>query len=341
MSHQVQNAIFSMVEGIGWHGIGQAIPADIANDPQKMAELLNATWSVIQRPAFYQNASGQFVPVADYAAQVRSDTGTALSMTSSNRYHTDNRQPVDIIEAFRDELLAENLHISHAAVLRGGKIVVVSAKLEMKKLAVSGTDTLMPYVTLVTGYDGQTGTKLMLSTIRTVCNNTLQMSLSEAQKTGKFKTIRASSRINDIQTLRDLVANVDGIVTENLRTYDALSNSKISDAEVAKYFADVLQIDISQLGKVDKDGKNVISTKSQNMLDALVNAYRNAPGAMQASGTLWGAVNAVTYYATHEKTVRDTCDDGALNARVASNLIGDSAKLKNRALELASLKVAA
>jgi hypothetical protein len=54
-----------------------------------------------------------------------------------------------------------------------------------------------------------------------------------------------------------------------------------------------------------------------------------------ASGTLWGALNAVTYYATHQKTVRDTSGTGTEAARVASNLDGDAAKLKLKALAVA------
>jgi len=58
---------------------------------------------------------------------------------------------------------------------------------------------------------------------------------------------------------------------------------------------------------------------------------------------VWGALNAVTYYATHAKTVRDTSGSGAAAARYASNLDGDAAALKARALVLANslVKVAA
>jgi hypothetical protein len=105
---------------------------------------------------------------------------------------------------------------------------------------------------------------------------------------------------------------------------------------VVQYFADVLEIDIAELNAVDpRTGKRVISTKSQNMLNALAVAYKNAPGAAMASGTVWGALNAVTHYATHDKTVRDTSDSGTDAARVASNLFGDAARLKARALMLA------
>jgi hypothetical protein len=71
------------------------------------------------------------------------------------------------------------------------------------------------------------------------------------------------------------------------------------------------------------------------MLTALKNAYVNAPGAAIAHGSMWGALNAVTYYGTHEKTVRDTAKDGDDAARTASNMFGDAGRLKARAQMLA------
>ena len=115
-----------------------------------------------------------------------------------------------------------------------------------------------------------------------------------------------------------------------------MASTPATNADVVQYFADVLEIDIAELNAVDpRTGKRVISTKSQNMLNALAVAYKNAPGAALVTGTVWGALNAVTHYATHDKTCRDTSDSGADAARVASNLFGDAARLKARALMLA------
>ena len=108
----------------------------------------------------------------------------------------------------------------------------------------------------------------------------------------------------------------------------------------ARYFADVLEINIENLNQRDRNGREMVSTKARNMLAAIVTAYRQAPGAASATGTAWGALNAVTYYGTHVKTVRDTCDDGAAVARVSSNMTGDAAKLKARALAILADRVA-
>lgn len=336
MSHEIEKAVFMASEGAGWTGLGKAIPAEIAKDPRQIAEFLGATWTVETREAFYKDAKGAFAPIPGSAVQVRSDTGRALSITSDSRYHVTNRQPCDVFEAFRDELAAHHMDISHAAVLRGGQQIAVSAVLNNDHdITVGRGDKLKSYVTLSTGYDKKHGTKATKGTIRVVCANTLAASLKMAADSDQLRVIRASTQL-EFDSLRELVANVKELEAAEAIKFNQLANWQMSDADVARYFASVLEINIDDLGKKTVNGKDAVSTKSRNMLTALTNAYETAPGAAIATGSAWGALNAVTYYATHEKTVRDTTDDGATLARIASNISGDSAKLKHRALQMLS-----
>ena len=339
MSHEIETAVFGF-EGAGWTGLGREIPADMAKDPRAIAELCGATWTVLSEPT-YRKVDGGFLAVPDTALQVRSDNGYVLSVTSESRYHTTNRQPVDVFEAFRDDLSKENLSISHAAVLRGGKVIAVSALLPADHDMVIGRgDRVRRYITLSTGYDTAHGTKATLGDVRVVCMNTLRWSIQAATESGKIRTVRASTRL-DKDALRELIQNLDSIKEQGKRTFDALANARMSDADVARYFADVLAINIADLNRNDANGKPVVSTKTRNMLDALTNAYKSAPGAAVATGTAWGALNAVTYYATHQKVCRDTTGDGADITRVASNMTGDSDALKARALQMLASKYAA
>jgi len=343
MSHEIETAVFSQREGAGWTGLGQVIPAAAAKDPRKIAELVGATYKVVKTEAFYRNAAGDFVAMPNREVLMRDDTGAAFEVVSGNRYHLDNRQPVDIVEAFRDELAAEHMEISHAAVLAGGsRIAVCAYLLSSLDITVGASDRVRNYVTLSTGYDGKNATRATMGNIRVVCANTLAYSIADAQKTGKMRSIRASTQILEASTLSALLTNVQSLVEDQKRTFDALANTRLSTDQLQRYFADVLEINLEDLDKVKPNGKSLVSTKAQNMLRELASAYTSAPGAGIAQGTAWGALNAVTYYATHVKTVRDMTDSGADAARVASNMGGDAAKLKLRALAMAAnLAVAA
>lgn len=341
MSHEIVTAIFSAREGAGWTGLGQVIPADIAKDPRKIAALLGADYTVSKQACFYQAKDGSFKPVEGREVLVRNDTGAMLEVVSDNRYHVANRQPVDMLEAFRDELAANHLEISHAAVLRGGSQIAVCAYLpESMDITVGGKDRVRNYVTLSTGYDKKHGTKATHGTERVVCANTLAMSIAQAEESGHLRTIRASTQILEVDTLTALLKDCQTRISDEKVIFDRLANTRLSSDQVSRYFADVLEINIEKLGTFKSDGSKAISTKSQNMLRELAAAYSSAPGAGMASGTAWGALNAVTYYATHVKTIRDMTNSGANAARVASNLNGDAAKLKLRALTLAANPVA-
>jgi phage/plasmid-like protein (TIGR03299 family) len=345
MAHNIASAIYATSEGIGWHGLGAAIPEDAAKDPARLAKLLGADYAVTPKPIYYLSDDGGYMPVSNSVAQVRSDNGEALSVTSANRYHTDFRQPADMLEAFRDELAKESLHISHAALLKGGKIMAVSAMLDRSHDVYVNdnlSDKVKFFLTLSTGYDKMHGTQRMLSSIRVVCSNTLAAAQQDATANGRLRSIKASQRFGET-TLTDLLAGMMGTIQANKRTFDALANAKMTDEQVARYFADVLEINIEDLNRTDRNGKALVATKSQNMLYALMAAYTQAPGQAlsTAKGTAFGALNAVTHYATHTKTVRDTDGSGTEQARIASNLFGDAGRLKARALELVNQLVAA
>jgi hypothetical protein len=357
MSHEIETAVYSAQEGAGWTGLGQVIPENEATNPAAIAARCGATYSVIQRPVYIQLPDGTYAVIPDKAATVRNDTHHVMGIVSDTRYNTEYRQPVDIFEAFRDQLASANLTISHAAILSKGARVAVCALLPPDhSFTVGGEyDRVDQYLTLATGYDGKHGTRRMTGSIRVVCANTLAYATGDALSAGKLRGIAASQKL-DPDTLARMVAGMAGDVERagdgkglagtiaqaaraaraQRDAFNNMANLSISAADLARYFGNVLEIDISQLNQVQADGRPVISTKSKNMLSALAAAYDTAPGSKWAHGNVWGALNAVTYYATHAKTCRDTSGAGAAAARYASNLDGDSAALKARALVLAN-----
>lgn len=348
MSHEIQSAVFMASQGAGWTGLGRAIPKEIAKDPAKIAELCDATYEVISVPLYYDvtiakpdgTKSTFKVQTKEYVGQVRADTNALLSVTSKNRYHTAHRQPKDIFEAYRDQLNKHGWEISHAAVLRGGQIVAVSAILpdDYDIVVGNGGDRLKKYVTLSTGYNpraNRSGTNCTNGTIRVVCANTLAASLDAAEKTDQLRTIRASTQL-EFGELAALVDKVKDLRAAEQQAFDDMANTRMSEADVSRFFADVLEIDISKLNAQNVNGKDEVSARAKNMLKALIHAYKDnsVPGSQIARGTAWGALHAVTYYATHQKTVRDTKGDGDDVARASSNMVGSAADLKARALSL-------
>lgn len=326
-----------------WHRFGETIePGDDVDTIVRKAGLL---YTVEKGAAFYRNGDGAMVAVPGTEFTYRSDTGAALGAVSDARYSLDGRQPRDVVAFFRDFLRSNGLAIETAGALRGGRSVWCLAKLgpDYAYLAPGG-DRTDGYVRLSTGFDGNRATVLDATTVRVVCANTERM--ADAETKGKGYRVSHASAF-DARALQAAF----GLLGERWRitcdVWNALQQRRVSDEEAREFFCRVSGVDPAEVGKLDKDGKPVLPTRTLNGLQQLADAYRNGPGAQLASarGTAYGLLNAVTYVADHLATVRDTYGDGAKLARLASASEGTGAAMKDRArrfaAELAGVALAA
>lgn len=317
-----------------WHKLGETIePGD---DVDTIVRKAGLDWQVLKGPAAYRRDDGGFHLVPGTMFTYRSDTGAALGAVSENRFSVDNRQPRDIVAFFRDFLRDNGLSIETAGALRGGRSVWCLAKLgaDYSYLAPGG-DRTDAYVRLSGGYDGGSADTLDATTVRVVCANTERM--ANAETAGRQYKVSHSS-VFDARALQAAF----GLLGERWRitcdVWNALQQRRVTDEEAREFFCRVSGVDPADVGKVGKDGRPVLATRTVNGLQALADAYRRGPGAQLpgARQTAYGLLNAVTYYADHQATVRDTYGDGAQLARLASVTEGTGAQLKDRARKFAA-----
>lgn len=321
---------FDATEGEAWHKLGVAIPEEFAKDPRKIAELAGAAYTVSKEQVGYQ-AGGNFKAIPNRMALVRSDTGAALEVLSDNRYNV--VQPVEYFEAFRDSLQKNHLRISSAGVLKGGRILFVNSKLDSQfSVNVMGLDQSVSYLCMGGGYDGTMSSFGYLSDFRTVCWNTLSANIAQ-RKAGKdgqglFKVPHTA--IFDGEVLGAALGLLGKEVAVRSNVFNTMAGRKAMGEQVKAYFAAVL-------GVKEVDNQEKMSTQQINKMNALIELYKNGPGANLASakGTWWGALNAVTHFVDHRATTRKADDETSGQARFASAQFGTGAATKKRALELA------
>lgn len=347
MAHEIDETtgkpafVFDAAEGGAWHGLGQAIPEEIALDPRAIAELVGATYNVRKAQATFipQDVNGINLPqcreVPNRQVLYRDDTMAALEVLSDNRYKI--VQPVEYFEAFRDSLKANNLRISSAGILKGGRIVFVNAKFTDGGFDVLGMDRVESFICMGGGYDGTMSSFGYLSDFRTVCWNTLSANLSKQGANGKLFKVPHTIAF-DGRALGMALGLAGKELAVRAEVFNTLAGYRLATAKAVEYFAGVLDLDADKIGKVDaKTGKPLISTRSLNQLEALADAYIAGPGATlpSAQNTLWGALNAVTHYVDHTASTRDSYEDGTDRARFASAQFGAGAGVKRKALEMA------
>ena len=342
MSHEIDITTgrpafaFDAREGGAWHALGVAIPENEALDPVAIAARVGASYRV-HKTGVQADIMGRTVTVKNREALYRDDTGEVLEILSGNKYNV--VQPVEYFEAFRDSLKANDLHISSAGVLKGGRIVFVNAKLHDSAHSVLGIDKLESFLCMGGGYDGTMSSFGYLRTFRTVCWNTLSANVYQAQKKGgKSGLFRIPhSAPFDGKVLGAALGLAGEELAARADVFNTLAGRKATAAAVAKYFCDLLDIDQSRVGAVDASGKALLSTKLTNQLQALSDAYLSGPGAelATANGTWFGALNAVTHFVDHLAGTRDSYKDNADTARYASAKFGAGNAVKNAAFKMA------
>jgi phage/plasmid-like protein (TIGR03299 family) len=232
-------------------------------------------------------------------------------------------QPAEVLEFFRDLTELGRFKMETAGVLFDGKKIWALAR-HAGELKLAGNDVIKPYLLLATGMDGTLATNAQFTTVRVVCNNTLQMSLRQDAKTGIRVTHR--TRFNEARVKKAL-GLVDDMFDQFSETATRLAEKKVtSQAVVEDYMARVFNTEYEYLEPDDK--REYI--ESPNIRLAL-ETQANFIGQQTASadGTAWGLVNGVTAFLDHVRNTR------TVDARLNKTWFGDGVDIKQRAVNLA------
>lgn len=299
-----------------WHGYGQIM--DPSADLETWRRQAQLDWAVAEKPAFFHNGYG-FKQVPGRKVLMRSDTYEPLSIVS-DRYKV--VQPEEILQFFKDLIEEQGFQMNTAGCLKDGKRVWALADVGKSFYAHNlglGRDQVGAYLLLATAYDGTFATTAQFTSIRVVCNNTLGFSLNRGGEGGIVR-IPHTQDFRDYDVKQQLGLDTSWVrFMENVRQ---LTETRVSRKDVIDYFLRVLDVTKEE---VNVDGKQVHTMKK------LLAAYKNGPGSNlpSAKGTLWGAVNAVTYITDHESRAKNPGN------RFDSASFGGGAKRKSKAFDIA------
>lgn len=257
----------------------------------------------------------------------RSDTGSALS-TVSPKYQI--VQPREIIEFYRDLTESHGFELEVVGALKGGRKVWALANTH-NAMSLRDNDKVKGYLLLATSYDGTMATQARFTAVRVVCNNTLTLADSQ----GKAEVVVPHSTKFDANKVKiDLKI---GDAWENFSgAAEAMSGRIVTRDEVIKLFMDSYYglSDVEQIKEFQADEKNAKS--AEKFMARMTQALFESPGANLASarGTLWGALNAITFDVDHSKPARSS------DNRLDGAWFGQGNAIKQRAYKRALAMVA-
>lgn len=267
-----------------WHGLGKQLTQDASIDQWRVEAGMD--WSA--KRAGIQFEDNGVMRQGDSEILFRSDTFKQLGVVSPDYKIV---QPGEVLEFFRDLVGTGNMNLETAGCLDDGKKVWALAKTH-QNFRVMGQDQVEGYLLLATSFDGTLSTRAMFTSVRVVCNNTLQVSLRG--KNSNAVSIPHSAIFNHNQVKLDL-GLLDNGFAKFEEEVNAIAQRTMKESEAMKFIMKVLT--------GETDGTK-LSTRSANIVQSVFSLYNGkgmGSNLRSAEGTAWGAVNAITEYVDHQQ----------------------------------------
>jgi phage/plasmid-like protein (TIGR03299 family) len=340
MAHniEIRNGVASFAENgkkeRAWHGLGddqqifdrpmfvhealKACHADYTVQAQPIAALSPEVMEIIQNGQNVPFSLLQDLIVADKMATMRLDHNETLGLVSDKYGIVQNEDAFKFVDLFCSGQFADRDNtpvIETCGVLGKGERVFVTAKFPEQIVIDAKRDDLVDmYMTFTTSHDGTGAVRAMVTPVRVVCNNTLQLAMSS--NIGRISFRHTSNVMNRLDLLNKENAefaakalNVYEVYKNGLeQTFDHLKNIKLSEKELDNILAEVLLSDeynkiYKQTGTIESDG---IPTRSKNIFIGVKNAMEDGIGQeLIESGTALWALNGLTTYYQNNANFKD------------------------------------
>lgn len=320
MAHLVDSMAY--VGDDPWHNLGQRLsPNQSIETWQTQAGM---DWKIKEAPVLF-NANqdeGSILNLRsnpDTKVLYRSDSLEPLS-TVSKRYQV--VQPNEVLEFYRDLVAAGGLELETAGVLKGGRKLWALAKTG-QETTLKGGDKVKGYLLLATSCDGSLATTGLFTSIRAVCNNTLQLALANSK--GSVR-VPHSTKFDPVQMKRELGLGLSAWDRFN-DSIKLLADRKVNRFETMNYLVEVL-------------GDPALPLNLQPNQKAIQSVYSLFSGAgkgadmASANGTAWGLLNGITEYVDSHRRAMSS------DHRLDSAWFGMGAAIKEKAF-IEALKLAA
>jgi len=299
-----------------WHNQGTVV-SDALNVEEAQIKS-GIGWNVVQSPLYYGDPENKNkmknILIDSLVANIREDTKDLLGIVSPKYKVIQNSE----IFAFLDNLLDQGAKFESAGSLWGGKKVWMLAKLEDYNIL---GDRYEDYIFAANSFDGSSGLEAGNSSIRIVCQNTLNLALKTAKRKWSMKHMGLDLKARMTEASQALSLN-NNYIKALQEEAEKQSEIKISDDEFIKFCEGLFPLN-DDATKRNKD--NVLQLRSE-----LQTRYMMADDISKFRNTNWGVIQAVSDMAYHANPLRlsSTFEENRLNQ------IFDGSKLLDKAYDL-------
>jgi phage/plasmid-like protein (TIGR03299 family) len=318
MAHLVEKMAF--VREVPWHGLGNKLtPKQPIEVWQKEAGM---EWTINETEVLYSVSGGDGLHLKsnpDAKVLFRSDTLAPLSVVGK-RYRT--VQPSEVLEFYRDLVSVGGMELETAGVLKSGRKIWALARTNQETI-LKGNDRIKAYLLLATSCDGTLATTAQFTSVRVVCNNTLQIAVSDAN--GSVR-VPHSTQFDPAVVKQQLGLGLSAW-DKFIADIKVMSERKLNKFEAMNYLVRVL-------GDPDVPLVDQPNQKALQSVHALFQGQGKGSELQAANGTVWGLLNACTEYVDQHRRARSN------DYRLDSAWFGQGAAIKDKAFQEA-MKLAA
>ena len=295
-----------------WHGLGNKLTTLQPLDVWKRQAGMD--WMIEESEVRYITGNHTVGAIHTFPEQkvlYRSDTKRPLAVVSK-RFQV--VQPEEVLEFYRDLTEHAGFELETAGVLKEGRKFWALARTG-QSTTLKGKDQVNGYLLLATACDGSLATTAQFTSVRVVCNNTLQIALGDNR--GAVKVPHRSEFNADVvkQQLGITVAPWNRFV------------SKMKDLVACPVDPDsvdgLLRRMLTYPGQPGQ--AHVVNEQAMRSVRALYDGGGRGAQLASSRGTAWGLLNSVTEYVDHHRRARS--DDHRREAA----WFGQGAQFKQRA----------
>lgn len=284
MSHEVETSFYAREPA--WHGLGTVVSeAKNSSDALKLAGL---DWEVYHESIFLKD--GREIP--EKFANIRSTDRKILGVVSDHYKIVQNTEAFSFTDALLENDEIEVKYESAGSLFNGKRIWLLAHLPERLVLG----ESIGQYLVFATSHDGTLANTCACTPIRIVCNNTLTLALSKAQRTWSFR------HMGDIQAKKYEAAKTLQLACTYMDFFEEEAE-KLQQRKVSK---EMLEEIIEQVFPIDEKDSERTKNNVSFMRNQFISIYIETDDLKPFRGDAWGVYNAFGDFCSHIKPLRET-----------------------------------
>lgn len=326
MSHNLDitngQASFVSAREDAWHHLGTVLPeAFTAEDAMKHGHL--GGWNVRKAPLFTE-VQGRRLEIPSRYAIVRDnpivkDQVDVLGNVGEAYRILQNEELAGLLDALVDE---SGAHFQTAGAIDGGRRVFVTLQLP-GSVRVGGADPVKNYIAAMTSHDGSSSTTLMVTPVRIVCQNTMNLAFKESTNLFRVRHTSGASKLL-VQQAREAL----DFTFDYLDGFQEQAEQLINTTMTQNMFEEIITREFG----APKDAPAITRTRADNKLAEMAELFSDSFTHAGVRETAWAGLNALTEWHDHLSPVRGAAPGEDQKVRSRKALLEPS--FKNTALKL-------